>query len=214
VKLATSEILLMMCTKAKLVSYRFFLIAALIVAAQAAEARQAPASPAPGPSVEVPADYLIGPEDVLGVVFWREAEISGDVAVRPDGRVSLPMIGEMVAAGLRPQELQQRILVAAAKYINDPNVSVVVRTINSLKVFVTGRVTTPGQHPLKGPMTVMQVIALAGGVTEYADAKNISILRTVKGRTESFKFNYRDVSRGKKLEQNIMLKPGDTVVVP
>lgn len=173
--------------------------------------------PQPAAAVQtaaVPADYLIGPEDVLGIVFWREPEISGDVTVRPDGRVSLPMIGEMVAAGSRPQELQQRILTAAAKFINDPNVSVVVRTINSLKVFVTGRVTTPGQHPLKGPMTAMQAIALAGGLNEYADAKNITILRTSNGKTESFKFNYRDVSRGRKLEQNIMLRPGDTVVVP
>lgn len=173
--------------------------------------------PQPAPAAQaavVPADYLIGAEDVLGIVFWREPDVSGDVTVRPDGRVSLPMIGEMVAAGLRPQELQQRVLSAAAKFINDPNVSVVVRSINSLKVYVTGRVTTPGQHPLKGPMTAMQAIALAGGLNEYADAKNITILRTVNGKTESFKFNYRDVSRGKKLEQNIMLRPGDTVVVP
>ena len=174
----------------------------------------AAAQPPAGPVAEVPSDYLIGAEDVLGIVFWREADISGDVTVRPDGRVSLPMIGEMMAAGLRPQELQQRILAASAKYINDPNVSVVVRSINSSKVFVTGRVTTPGQHPLKGPMTAMQAIALAGGLTEYADAKNITILRTVKGRTQSFKFNYRDVARGKNLEQNIPLKPGDTIVVP
>ena len=185
----------------------------VISVAELVGAQQPPPAAAVQTAV-VPADYLIGPEDVLGIVFWREPEISGDVTVRPDGRVSLPMIGEMVAAGSRPQELQQRILTAAAKFINDPNVSVVVRTINSLKVFVTGRVTTPGQHPLKGPMTAMQAIALAGGLNEYADAKNITILRTSNGKTESFKFNYRDVSRGRKLEQNIMLRPGDTVVVP
>ena len=184
-------------------------------APRSADAQQAaPNRPAAAAAVDVPLDYVIGPEDVLGIVFWREAEISGDVTVRPDGRVSLPMIGELLAAGLRPQELQQRILTESAKYINDPNISVIVRSINSLKVFVTGRVTTPGQHALKGPMTAMQAIALSGGVTEYADAKNITILRTVNGRTQSFKFNYRDVARGKKLEQNIMLKPGDTVVVP
>jgi polysaccharide biosynthesis/export protein len=177
-------------------------------AAQATNQAQAVTAPV------VPSDYLIGPEDVLGIVFWREAEISGDVTVRPDGRISLPMIGAMPAAGLRPEELQQQILKASAKYLNEPNVSVVVRAINSLKVYVTGRVTTPGQHSLKGPMTVMHAIALAGGLTEYADAKNITILRTSGEKTESFKFNYRDVARGKKLEQNILLRPGDTVVVP
>ena len=204
----------MTSTTARRISLWCLLIAALTVAGRSVEAQGALIPLAPGAAVEVPLDYVIGPEDILGIVFWREPEISGDVTVRPDGRVSLPMIGEMVAAGHRPQELQQRILAAAAKFINEPNVSVVVRAINSLKIFVTGRVTTPGQHSLKGPMTAMQAIALAGGVTEYADAKNITILRTTGGKTASFKFNYRDVARGKKLEQNIMLKPGDTLVVP
>lgn len=195
------------------------LMAAGVVLIGASAAAQRPSAETvtntpPVATAELPSDYLIGPEDVLGIVFWREADISGDVTVRPDGRVSLPMIGEMPAAGLRPEELQKRILAAAAKYLTDPNVSVVVRTINSSKVFVTGRVTSPGPHPLKGPMTAMQAIALAGGVTDYADAKNITILRIVDGRTLSFKFNYRDVARGKKLEQNIMLKAGDTIVVP
>jgi polysaccharide export outer membrane protein len=186
------------------------------VAARDVEGAQAAASSRPpaAAAAEVPADYVIGPEDVLGVVFWREADLTVDVTVRPDGRVTLPMLGEMGAAGLRPQELQDRILAAAKKYVKDPNVAVVVRTINSMKVYVTGRVTTPGAQPLKGPLTAMQAIALAGGVTEYADAKNITILRLVNGRTQSYKFNYHDVARGKKLEQNIMLKPGDTVVVP
>jgi polysaccharide export outer membrane protein len=161
-----------------------------------------------------PADYVIGPVDVLGIVFWRDPEISGVVAVRPDGRITIPVIGDMSAAGLRPDALQAAILKAAGKYIADPNVAVVVRTINSRKVFVTGRVTTPGGHDLRGPLTVLQAIALAGGVTEYADSKNITILRTKDGQTQTFKFNYKDVSKGKKLEQNIVLLPGDTVVVP
>jgi polysaccharide export outer membrane protein len=191
------------------------LLAALVIVlvaggdqgARAAQSQDAPAA-------AVPADYVIGPEDVLGVVFWREADLTGDVTVRPDGRVSLPMLGEMMAAGLRPQQLQDQIAAAAKKYVQDPNVAVVVRTINSMKVYITGRVTTPGAHPLKGPLTAMQAIALAGGLTEYADAKSITILRTTNGQTQSFKFNYRDVARGKNLQQNIMLKAGDTVVVP
>lgn len=162
----------------------------------------------------MPSDYVIGPEDVLGVVFWREPDMSGDVTVRPDGRISLPVIGEVQAAGLHPEALKKQILAAAGRYITDANVVVVVRTINSRKVFITGRVTTPGTYPLIGPRTVLQLIALAGGLTEYADAKNITVLREENGRTRSFKVNYKDITKGKSLDQNIQLKPGDTVVVP
>ena len=163
---------------------------------------------------QLPDDYVIGPEDVLGVVFWREAEISGDVTVRPDGRITLPIIGEMMAAGLQPQELQQRVQQAVVKYLTDPNVAIVVRAINSRKIFITGRVVNAGSYPLKGPLTAVQAIAVAGGLTDYADAKNITVLRIEGGKTTSFKLNYRDVARGKSLEQNIPLKPGDTVLVP
>jgi polysaccharide export outer membrane protein len=194
-------------------------LALLLVTAVSSLATQAPApgsSPASAqaPAEGAPADFVIGPEDVLGVIFWREADISGDVTVRPDGRITLPVIGEMQAAGLRADQLQEQILKAATKYLTDPNVAVVVRTINSRKIFVTGRVTTPGTHLLKGPLNVMQAIALAGGLTEYADAKNISILRNTGGQVQRFRFNYKDVVKGKSLEQNIALLPGDTVVVP
>ena len=184
-----------------------------IAATTQAGSPQTPAGGAQAPA-DTPQDYVVGAEDVLGVVFWREADISGDVTVRPDGRITLPVIGEMQAAGLRPAELQARIVAAAAKYLTDPNVVVVVRTINSRRVFVTGRVTTPGGQLVKGPLNVMQAIALAGGLTEYADAKNIAVLRTTDGRTTRFQFNYKDVAKGKNLEQNILLLPGDTVVVP
>lgn len=167
----------------------------------------------PGPAAE-PSDYVIGPDDVLGIVFWRETDLSGDVVVRPDGRITLPVIGEMMAAGLRPEQLQEQIQAAATKYINDPNVAVVVRTINSRKVFVTGRVTTPGTYDLKTAIRIMQAIALAGGLTEYADAKNITVLRTKSGQTQVLKFNYRDVAKGKNLDQNVLLLPGDTIIVP
>lgn len=167
-----------------------------------------------GPAATVPANYVVGPEDVLGVVFWREADISGDVTVRPDGRITLPLIGEIQAEGQKPEALRDQIQTAAAKYMADPNVSVVVRQINSRKVFITGKVTNAGTFSLSGPRTVMQVIALAGGLTEYADAKNITIVRNENGKSRSFKFNYKDVAKGKNLEQNILLQPGDTVVVP
>lgn len=183
----------------------------LLIAPLAAQGRQpAPASAPTAP----PGSYLIGPEDVLGVVFWREPEISGDLTVRPDGRITLPLIGEMQAEGLTPEALKAQIQTAAGKFISDPNVAVVVRQTNSRKVFITGKVVTPGTYPLAGPRNVMQIIALAGGLTEYADAKNITIMRNDKGTIKSFKFNYKDIARGKNLEQNIPLQPGDTVVVP
>jgi len=166
------------------------------------------------PVVTLPADYVIGPEDVLGIVFWRDEDMTGDVTVRPDGMVTLPLIGDMHAAGLTPEALRDQVQKSASKYLQDPNVTVVVRTINSRKVFVTGEVKTPGGYPLTGPRTVMQLIAMAGGLTEYADAKNITVMRTEQGKQQSFKFNYKDVAQGKRLDQNIQLKPGDTVVVP
>jgi polysaccharide export outer membrane protein len=195
------------------------LLSAALLAAQTqstpASAPATPSRPAIAASdVAPPSDYTIGAEDVLGVVFWREPEMSGDVTVRPDGRITIPVIGEIVAAGKRPDQLQAEIVTAATKYISGVNVVVVVRTINSRRIFVTGRVATPGKYPLIGPLTVMQAIALAGGLTEFADPKGITILRTENGRTTTFHFNYQDVSRGKSLEQNILLKPGDTVVVP
>lgn len=192
------------------------LVTALSVgaAAQAAQSQQTPAAAAAGQGVSLPVDYVIGPEDVLGVLFWRDTEMSGDVTVRPDGKVTLPLIGEIMAAGLKPDALRDQVHKAAEKYLSDPNVTIVVRQINSRKVFITGEVTTPGAYPLVAPRTVMQIIALAGGLTEYADAKSITVMRTQNGASKSFKFNYKDVSRGKGLEQNILLQPGDTIVVP
>ncbi len=187
--------------------------ARVLDASQARPSQQAPA-PA-GVSGTVPADYVIGPEDVLGIVFWREAEISGDVAVRPDGKITLPLLGELTAAGVTPEALKVQIQTSAQKYLTDANVTVVVRQTNSRKVFVTGEVRTPAAYPLAGPRTVMQMIALAGGLNEYAKSENITVIRTEpNGQTRSFRFNYKDVSKGRKLQQNIQLLPGDTVVVP
>lgn len=205
-----------------------FLLVSLLAAAPAVGQTQArnqtPQRPAPAgqpttqpqsvPEASRPSDYTIGPEDVLGIVFWREPDMNGDVTVRPDGRITIPVIGEMQAAGRRPEELQAAIAAAASKYISNVNVVVVVRTINSRKIFVTGRVTNPGTYPIMGPLTVMQAIALAGGLTEYANSKGITVLRNENGKSRTISFNYQDIARGKSLEQNILLKPGDTVVVP
>ena len=161
----------------------------------------------------VPTDYVIGPDDVLGINFWRDPDMSGDVTVRPDGNITLPLIRDVKAAGLRPEELREVITKAASKLIEDPNVTVIVRQINSRNVFITGNVARPGPYPLSGQMTVLHLITVAGGLTEFANAKKILINRTENGRATVKPFNYNEVSEGKKLEQNITLQPGDTVVV-
>jgi polysaccharide export outer membrane protein len=161
----------------------------------------------------IPTDYIIGPDDVLNIVFWRDADMTQEVTVRPDGNITLPLMGDIKAAGLKPTELRELVATSASKFIEDPNVTVVVKQINSRNVFIMGGVTRPGPYPVSGQMTVAQLIAVAGGLTEFADAGNIRILRVENGKTTSLKFNYNDVMDGKKLEQNIDLKPGDTVMV-
>jgi polysaccharide export outer membrane protein len=173
----------------------------------------APQTVSPQPA-QPPTDFVIGPEDVLGIVFWRDETMSGDVTVRPDGNITVPLINEIKAAGLTPEQLRLALLEAAKKFVAEPTVSVIVRQINSRKVFVTGQVTRPAAYPLIAPTTVMQMIANAGGLNDYADGKKIVIIRTEAGRQTHIKFNYEDVRKGKKLEQNILLKPGDTIVVP
>jgi polysaccharide biosynthesis/export protein len=181
----------------------------------------APQTPAPrttGPSMAstgspLPSDYVIGPDDVLNIVFWRDADMTQQVTVRPDGNITLPLIGDIKAAGLAPAALKDVITKAAAKFIEDPNVTVVVSQINSRNVFVTGGVSRPGPYPISGQMDVLQIIAVAGGLTEFADAKNIRIVRKENGQTQVFKVNYNELMEGKKMDQNVLHKPGDTVMV-
>ena len=161
-----------------------------------------------------PPGYVIGPDDQLAVVYWREKDMSADVVVRPDGLISLPLLNEVQASGLTPEQLRAEITKGAAKFVEDPTVSVVVKAINSRKVFITGQVGKAGTYPLGGPTTVLQLIATAGGIGEYADKGKITIVRKDNGKDVSFRFNYEDVTKGKNLAQNIELKPGDTVIVP
>jgi polysaccharide export outer membrane protein len=178
-----------------------------------AQARAAVAPVVPA-GVPTPPDYVIGPDDILTIVFWREKEMSSDVAVRPDGKISLPLINDVQASGLTPEQLRVSVTEAAGKFVEDPAVTVVVKGINSRKVFITGQVGKPGPFPLGGPTTVLQLIATAGGVGEYSKSDKIVIMRTENGKTVSHKFNYKDVVQGKNLQQNIELKPGDTIIVP
>jgi polysaccharide export outer membrane protein len=167
----------------------------------------APAAPA------APSSFIIGVSDVLVVTFWRDPRLSGDVVVRPDGMISLPLLNDVHAVGLTPEQLAGVLAEAAVKYIADPDVTVIVKEIHSRKVFVVGNVATPGMIPLSGDMNMLQLIAVAGGLLEYADKRNIVIIRTENGQEQRLKFNYNDVVKGKNVKQNILLQPGDTVVV-
>ena len=175
-------------------------------------------APAPAPvvpaGVDLPAGYVVGPDDVLTIIVWREKDLSNDVTVRPDGRITLPLINDVVAQGLTPDQLRDLLKAQFDKYVEDSSVSVVVKQINSRKVFITGMVGKPGAYPLTATITVLQLISMAGGLNEFARAKEIVVMRTENGAAKAIKFNYEDVRKGRKLQQNIELRPGDTVLVP
>jgi polysaccharide export outer membrane protein len=147
------------------------------------------------------------------VIVWREKELSAEVVVRPDGKISLPLLNDVHAAGLTPEALAEIVEKAATKFVKDSDATVIVKEIRSRKVFVLGEVAKPGVFPLTSETTVLQLIASVGGLLEYADRKNILILRVENGRERRLKFNYNDVIAGKNLQQNILLQPGDTVLV-
>src|SRR5437867_1859614 len=155
-------------------------------------------------------EYRIGIEDVLDVAVWNVAELQKTVPVRPDGKISLPLVNDVVAAGLTPMELRDQLTKKIAAYVQNPDVSVVVREIRSLKVSVIGQVRTPGRYDIKGPATVLDALALAGGFTEFAARRKITILRSA----QRLHFNYdAAVSKGSTYA-NLAIKPGDIVVVP
>ena len=186
------------------------------VAAPPAPAAVPAAAPAgvPAPVLAVIPDYLIGAEDILSIVFWRDKEMSTEVAVRPDGKITLPLLNEVRAAGLTPGQLKDLLVEESKKYVEDPNVSVVVKQINSRKVFITGEVNKPGPYPLMAPTTIMQLLVVAGGLKDYAHSEKITIMRSESGKPASYRFNYKEFVKNKNLKQNIELKPGDTVIVP
>jgi polysaccharide export outer membrane protein len=174
----------------------------------------APASTAAG-AVAIAPDYVIGPDDVLSILFWRDKDLSAtDVTVRPDGKVTLPLLNDVQASGRTPEQLGDAIREAARKYVEDPNPTVIVKEIKSRRVFITGRIEKPGPYPLNGRTTILQLIAMAGGLREFVDGKNISLMRSEKDKQTVFDFNYQDVVKKRYLHQNIELKPGDVVVVP
>jgi polysaccharide export outer membrane protein len=165
-------------------------------------------------AAENDAEYKIGPQDVLRIDVWKEPDISRAVPVRPDGKISLPLLNDVQAAGLTAMQLAGVISDGLKKFINNPQVTVSVSEINSRRVYVTGEVTRPGSMPLLPNMTVMQALSTSGGFTQFAKIKNIYVLRVTDGKQEKLPFNYKEVLNGQKPEQNQMLKPGDVIVVP
>jgi polysaccharide biosynthesis/export protein len=158
--------------------------------------------------------YMIGPEDVLDINVWKEPDMTRTVPVRPDGKISLPLINDVQAAGLTPLQLASTVTERLRKFLTDPQVTIIVTTINSQRVYVVGEVLRAGAFPLIPGMTVLQVLANAGGFTTFANEKKIHVMRVVDGKHVELPFNYREVLKGDNPDQNIKLEPGDTVVVP
>jgi polysaccharide export outer membrane protein len=169
---------------------------------------------APQPVADNDPTYVIGPEDVLNINVWKEADVSGTVPVRPDGKISLPLLNDVQAAGLTPMQLGSSLTEKFGKYITDPKVTVTVTTINSRKVYVLGEVAHPGAVVLTPDMTVLQALTTAGGPTPYAKKSKMYVLRTDGGKQTKLPFNYKEVVKGLATDQNVVLEPGDTLVVP
>lgn len=158
--------------------------------------------------------YVIGAEDVLNISVWKDPELTQNVPVRPDGKISMPLLNDIQAAGLTPNELKAQITQGLKKYITDPVVTVIVTQINSQRVYITGEVTHPGSLQLLPGMTILQALSSAGGFTNFANTKKIYMFRMVSGKQVNFPFDYKDVIHGKKSDENVMLQAGDTIVVP
>jgi polysaccharide export outer membrane protein len=203
-------------------------LASLATAQDAAAAKPAQDSPAAKPAQPAATDtppaasagvrpdsYVIGAEDVITVYVWKEPDVSKTVPVRPDGMISLPLVGEIKATGYTPVQLQDVIAAALKKTITDPEVTVMVEKIGSLSFNIVGEIAHPGYFPLTRRMTVLDAIAMAGGFRDFAKTKKVYILRTsANGTQERLPFNYKDVIHGKNEQQNIELQPRDTIVVP
>lgn len=177
-------------------------------------AKSAPAQPRPAAQAAATSDasYKIGPQDVLRVDVWKETEISRSVPVRPDGKISLPLLNDVQAAGLTAMELADTITEGLKKFINNPQVTVTVTEINSRRVYVTGEVARPGAYPLLPNMTALQALTSSGGFTQFSNPKKIYVLRNESGKQVKHPFNYKAVLDGK--QDDIPLLPGDTIVVP
>jgi len=174
-----------------------------------------PVSERPGsrpPADVAPTDYKIGPQDILRIDVWKEPEISRSVPVRPDGKISLPLLNDVQAAGLTAVQLAKNIRDGLTRFITSPQVTVIITEINSRRVYCNGEVTRPGAMALLPDMTALQALSSCGGFTQFARVKDIYILRTEHGQQVQHPFNYKDVVKGK--SPDMLLQPGDIIVVP
>jgi polysaccharide export outer membrane protein len=164
----------------------------------------------------VPTDpnYVIGPQDIVDISVWKEPDLSRSVPVRPDGKISLPLLNDVQAAGRTPVQLGEQIASNLTKYMTNPQVTVIVSQINSQRIYLLGEVTRAGSYTLLPDMTVLQALSDAGGFTAFANSKKVYVLRLDNGKQQKIPFNYKDVISGKDPSQNIALKPGDTIIVP
>jgi polysaccharide biosynthesis/export protein len=158
--------------------------------------------------------YLIGPGDLLSIFVWKETDLTRDVTVMPDGRITYPLVGEIDTADLTVTGLKEKITEKLKNFISSPEVTVIIRESRSQQIYTLGKVTRPGQLQLAPSMTVLQALSAAGGCTEWADTKNIMIIRRSHGKEEMFRFNYQDILSGKDLKQNVLLEPNDTIIIP
>lgn len=172
------------------------------------------ASPNPVPTATDDPAYKIGPQDVLKIDVWREDQLTRTVPVRPDGKITLPLLNDIQAVGLTPMELAGVIRDELKKYVNNPQVTVSVTEINSRRIYVNGEVNKPGAYQLLPHMTVLQALSGSGGFTTFAREKGIYVLRNVNGKAMKIPFNYKEAIKGKNMDQNIELEPGDVIVVP
>ena len=162
----------------------------------------------------VTSPYLIGPNDILHIFVWKEPELTQDVVVMPDGRISFPLIGEILAQGKTITQLKDIIAEKLKNYISAPEVTVIVRQSRSLSIYTIGKLINPGPYPFVADMTVLQALSVAGGFTQWADVKNILIIRRLGAKEIQIQFNYKEFISGQNPSQNILLKPNDTIVVP
>ncbi len=179
-----------------------------------AQTPDAAAKQAPSPAAVSVEEYKIGAQDVLRIDVWKEAELTRTVPVRPDGKISLPLLNDVQAAGLTATQLANVISEGLKKFITSPQVTVTVSEINSRRVYVTGEVAHAGAFPLLPAMTVLQALSSSGGFTQFAKTKAIYVLRVEDGKQVKHPFNYKEVLAGRKPEENIALEPGDVIVVP
>jgi len=158
--------------------------------------------------------YIIGPLDVLEIQVWKEPDFSRQVLVRPDGKITLPLVGDIPASGMNTMGLKVLLSEKLEDFVSKPEVTVIVLESHSKNFYIIGKITRPGTYPLNPDMTVLQAISVAGGLAEWADKDSIRIIRRSEGKEEILPFDYDKVISGKKLEQNILLKPNDTIIVP